>query len=224
MSVLIINGCAVLRCGLRHILKEEFRDIAVEESGTLHEALRKTPTHLWTLAILCLGNTEDNLYAMYKIRELRPDVRFLLLGGGTPGNIARALKLGASGYLPLEASRIELIRAVRSIRAGRIHVSGCIREQVEATLRQLTANPHPKLLSLRERQVKEGLAAGMHEGEIAAELNLSAKTVSTYKRRLLDKLGLRSTADLVRMTVSDYQVLQTGPDRCRKLLTTQIQN
>jgi DNA-binding NarL/FixJ family response regulator len=110
---------------------------------------------------------------------------------------ARSLQLGAAGYISKSAGRTDLLKAVRNVLGGKKHFDGLIRQGVaNEESGALDAN-----LSAQEHRVLLALAAGRRTGEIAAELNLSGKTISTYKRRVLNKLGLQSTADLVRYVI-----------------------
>jgi two-component system, NarL family, invasion response regulator UvrY len=132
--------------------------------------LREVCVHRPQTSVLVLGMHPDSLYA------------------------ARSLQLGASGYISKSSGRFDLLKAVGSVLEGNKYFSESGRRGVD--------NPGPAALhanlSAQEYKVLLALAAGGRTGEVAAELNLSGKTVSTYKRRILNKLDLNSTADLVR--------------------------
>jgi DNA-binding NarL/FixJ family response regulator len=110
---------------------------------------------------------------------------------------ARCLQLGASGYISKSSGRSDLLKAVAHVLDGKKHFSESVRREARS---QRSAGLHADL-SAQEYKVLLALAAGRRTGEVAAELNLSAKTVSTYKRRVLNKLGLESTAGLVRYVI-----------------------
>jgi DNA-binding NarL/FixJ family response regulator len=110
---------------------------------------------------------------------------------------ARCLQLGAAGYISKSSGRSDLLKAVGDVLDGKKHFSESVRREARS---QRSAGLHADL-SAQEYKVLLALAAGRRTGEVAAELNLSAKTVSTYKRRVLNKLGLESTAGLVRYVI-----------------------
>ena len=199
LSVLIVDDHSVVRCGLKQILKEACHEVTFGEAGTATEALRQASKRAWDLVILALRIAgEETFDTLCEIRRQHTEMKVLMFSMyRDPRYAARALQLGASGYLSKDASRTQLMQAVQNVLAGEQHVSPAMRPKL-AALQALAERPGPKALSRREEQVERALASGMLVGQIAAHLGLSVKTVSTYKRRILDKLGLNSTADLVR--------------------------
>ncbi|MCC6488185.1 MAG: response regulator transcription factor, partial [Candidatus Hydrogenedentes bacterium] len=136
------------------------------------------------------------------VRLEKPRLRVLVLSmHGESQYAARALKAGASGYLTKDAASAQLVGAIRKIAAGGVHISEAAAAQlVAAGAHAGEAAPHTRL-SNREFEVFRLLVEGLGPTEIADRLHLSVKTVSTHKTRILEKMGMDSTADLVRYAV-----------------------
>ncbi len=186
-SILIVDEHAVARLGLRRLLRKEFDGFRFGDAANLEAALRELVRRPWDLIILEIASSLH--HGLTLLEELRAGYSHipLLVVSIYPESKYKdhVIKLGASGYLCKTASRADLVKAVRASLIGK-------KTDFEAT-----APPPPAELSARERNVLQAIATGKRTGEIAAELNLSPKTVSTYRRRILDKLSLNSTADLV---------------------------
>jgi DNA-binding NarL/FixJ family response regulator len=147
-----------------------------------------------------LPDDEDALSVLREVRARRPQTAVLVLGAGSPSQDAtRSLQLGASGYISKSSGRSDLLKAVSNVLDGKKHFSESVRREARS---QKPAALHANL-SAQEYKVLLALAAGRRTGEVASDLNLSAKTVSTYKRRILNKLGLESTASLVRYVIDN---------------------
>jgi DNA-binding NarL/FixJ family response regulator len=143
-----------------------------------------------------LPDDDDGFSVLREICARPPQAAVLVLGMHPDSQYAaRCLQLGAAGYISKSFGRSDLLKAVGDVLDGKKHFS----ESVEARS-QRSAGLHADL-SAQEYKVLLALAAGRRTGEVAAELNLSAKTVSTYKRRVLNKLSLESTAGLVRYVI-----------------------
>jgi len=200
-SVLIVDDHLLIRFGLRQMLCQERRGFVFGEAQTSEEAetwLRKRHWDLVILAIALPGG--DGFSVLEEIRRRSGSTRTLVLGAySDPQHAIRARRGGASGYVCKNAGRADLLRAVNSVLAGEEYFQGPLSRR---TVTQ--EKPRRSRLSGRERGVMLAVAAGKRTGEIAAELQLSIKTVSTYKRRLLDKLQLHSTAELVRYAIDRH--------------------
>ncbi|MEW6689818.1 MAG: response regulator transcription factor, partial [Pseudomonadota bacterium] len=134
-----------------------------------------------------------------RLKAEKPALRLLVLSmHGEQQYAARALKAGASGYLTKDSASSQLVSAIRKIAAGGVHIS----EAAAASLVSAAKEPH-QALSDREFEVLRLLATGLSPTEIGERLHLSVKTVSTHKARLLEKLGLGSTAELVRYAMEN---------------------
>jgi DNA-binding NarL/FixJ family response regulator len=199
LSILIVDDHLLLRQGLRLVLSHEFRDLAFGEARTAEEAVAQIKAQPWRLVILDIGLPgKDGFYVLQEIRTRRPEAAVLILSMQADSMYAtRSLRLGAAGYVSKSAGRSTLLKAVKSVLEGKKYFSESIRRGVD--------NPRSTALdadlSAQEFKVLLAVAAGGRTSSIAAEWNVSAKTVSTYRRRVLNKLGLTSTADLVRYVI-----------------------
>jgi DNA-binding NarL/FixJ family response regulator len=198
-KVLIVDDHLLVRNGLKQVLSEEYRDIVFGEARTADEALAQLAKPAWDLVILDIGIPgKDGFYVLQEILLRRPQTRVLMLSiHAEPPYATCALQMGAAGYLCKDAGRSDLVKAVKNALARKMHFDESVRREV--------GGPAPGALhaslSAQEYKVLLSVAAGRRNGEVAAELKLSAKTVSTYKRRILNKLCIKSTADLVRYVI-----------------------
>jgi DNA-binding NarL/FixJ family response regulator len=142
------------------------------------------------------------LETMKQIRDSRPDLRVLVLSVHPEDHYAvRALRSGASGYLTKDHSPDELAAAIRRVNTGRKYVTAALAERLAVDLDPAPERPPHELLSNREFEVLLAIVSGKSIKEVAATKNLSPKTVSTYRTRILKKLDLSSNADLVRYAI-----------------------
>jgi two-component system invasion response regulator UvrY len=177
------------------VLSHEYGDIVFGEAGTAEEAQAQVKARPWDVVILDTGLSDDDSLSVLRESCARAQATVLMLGVHAESKFtATSLQLGAAGYISKSSGRSDLLKTVSSVLDGKKRLSESIRHNPNSP--SLHAN-----LSVRECKVLLALAAGRSVGEIAADLNLSGKTVSTYKRRLLNKLSLKSTADLVRYAI-----------------------
>ena len=200
MKVLIADDYATFRRGLKETLAEVFSKITFGEAKTTQETLEQVRCQDWDLVILdisMLGKSELDI--LDDLKRLRPKMPILLLSVHPEQQFARrALKAGAAGYLTKNSVLEELREAVRQVQAGGRYVSATLAEKLAADLREGADLPLHELLSDREFQVLRMIASGMAVKEIAEELSLSVKTVSTYRARILEKTGMKTNAELIR--------------------------
>jgi DNA-binding NarL/FixJ family response regulator len=199
MKILIADDHAVLRKGLRQILAEAYPDVQFGEAATTPETTACLAQHPWDLLLLDIfmpGRT--GLEVLHDVRARYPNLPVLVLSGAPEDQLAvRVLQAGASGYLNKQAAPENLTLAVRKVLTGGKYVSATLAESLAAKLSQ-TGRPLHETLSDREFEVMQLLLAGRSLKEIAAELSLSPKTVSTFHTRLREKLQVRSDVELVR--------------------------
>jgi DNA-binding NarL/FixJ family response regulator len=203
LSVLIADNHWLLRYGVKQLLAEEFRGIAFGEARTKTEVLEELGKRAWQAVSLELDIPgARGLEILEEILRRQPDARVLVLTVHPKSQYAsKALNLGALAYLTTDSPRVELLNAFRRVLAGERYI-GRSRESVPAVM-PVGPSLHESL-SPREFEVMLALSVGKRPGEIAIELNRSIKTISTYKRRILEKMQLHNTADLVRYTI-DHQ-------------------
>lgn len=202
IRLLVADDHPIFRDGLRRLVEscDDLRIVAEASNGQ-------------DVAGLCAGGTIDVILLdismpgpgfIETVRILQaccPAVRILVLSFHPEAHYAiRALRAGAAGYLTKERSSEELVKAIRQVHAGRRYVTDTLAETLAA---ELTDGQEPSVdtLSDREHEVLLLLGAGTTVGEAAVELGLSPKTVSTYRTRILEKLRLSSTAELIRYAV-----------------------
>ena len=200
MRILIVDDHAVVRRGLREILVEEFPGVHVGEAASVAEAVGMTRAGRWDLVILDLNLPGGSgLDALKEIKQLQPRLPVLVLSIYPEDQYAvRVLEAGASGYLTKEMAPAGLVEAARKSIAGGRYVSPALAERLALRLAPGRRDAPHETLSDREFQVLRMIASGRTVGQIAQELGLSVKTVSTYRTRLPDKMGLKNNAELTR--------------------------
>jgi two-component system invasion response regulator UvrY len=200
MRVLIADDHAVFRRGLKETLGEAFPRVTFGEAKSALETLENVRLRDWDIVILDISMPgKSGLDILNDLKRLRPRLPILLLSMHPEEQYARrALKAGASGYLTKESVPEELKLAVRKIVAGGRYVSATLAEKLASDLGKGVDVPVHELLSDREFQVLRMIASGMTVKQIGDEIGLSVKTVSTYRARILEKVGLRTTGELIR--------------------------
>lgn len=208
MKFLIVDDHAVFRRGMKETLKEAFAQATFGEARTASEALEHVRIGNWDIVILDISLPgKSGLDILDEVHGLRPRLPILLMSVHPEEQYARrALKSGASGYLTKESVPEELKTAVRKIVGGGKYVSATLAEKLAVDLRNGAETPAHELLSSREFQVLTMLASGKTVKEIANEIALSVKTVSTYRARILEKTGLRTNAELIRYALQNRLV------------------
>ena len=199
IRVLIVDDHAVVREGLKRIL--ELRgDIAVTgEAGTSDETLSKIRSNTFDIVVLDLALGRDHGIEVLKhIRSEQPKLPVLILSMQPEEHYAaRMLKAGAAGYLSKESAPAELVNAVIKVSSGGRYVSPAIAERMAFEIGTPTSDKPHERLSDREFQIFQMIATGKGLTEIANELGVSVKTVSTHRTRILAKLGIKNNAELV---------------------------
>lgn len=200
IRLLIADDHPIVRAGLRRIAEEDRSISVTAEASSGDEALAalgKTAVDVVLLDVSMPGAPFTETLA--RMREDHPSVRVLVLSAHPEDQWAiRALRGGASGYLTKDHSPEQLVEAVRRVHRGGRYVSAALAERLAVNLGSHSRGVPHELLSDREFEVLRRLGTGRSVKEVGAELRLSPKTVSTYRTRLLEKMQLTSTADLVR--------------------------
>ena len=208
LKVLIADDHPVVRQGLRQIITEAPDMVVAGEAADGREALGKAKTGDYDVLLLDISMPyQSGVDVVSRLRKERPALPVLMLSVHPEEQYAvRALRAGASGYLTKESAPEELVAAIRKVSTGGKYVSASLAEHL-ASLVQGDGEPLPhETLSNREYQVMCLIAAGMTVSEAARELSLSAKTISTYRARILEKLSLRTNADLIRYATANQLV------------------
>jgi two-component system invasion response regulator UvrY len=200
MRILIADDHAMFRRGLRETLAEAFPRVIFGEAKTAAETVEFVRRQHWDVVILDISMPgKSGLDILDDVKRLRPGTPVLLLTMHPEQQYAkRALKAGAAGYLTKDSVPDELKSAIKRIAAGGRYVSATLAEKLAVDLRHGADVPLHDLLSDREFQVLRMLASGKTVKEMAEELSLSVKTVSTYRGRILEKTGMKTNAELIR--------------------------
>ncbi len=195
--VLIADDHALFRAGLRQFLVQSLPGAEIGESASGTETLTCLQRGEWDLLVLDINMPDrSGLDILRHVRSGHPETRVLVLSGYPERQYAlNVLRAGASGYIAKDCAPEELLKAVRMVLQGRRYVSESLAELLLLDLDQADKPLH-SLLSDREFQIFGKLAAGHGVSEIGRELCLSVKTVSTYRTRILEKMRMKSNADL----------------------------
>ena len=208
IKILIVDDHSVVREGLKQIISGN-TDMAVEgEARNGDEALDKIKQHSYSVVILDIAMPGKNSFdTMKEIRLAQPHLPVLILSMYPEDQYAvRFFRAGASGYLTKKSAPEELVNAIRTVAKGRKYVSPALAEALVIDLDTQTGRPLHEALSDRELQVLLMMASGRTAGDIAEELSLSGKTVSTYRSRILEKLHLKNTAELINYAIQNRLV------------------
>ncbi|MEZ6233505.1 MAG: response regulator transcription factor [Phycisphaerales bacterium] len=213
--VVIVDDHAMVRSGLRMLINAQ-RDIeVVGEAGTLGEAIDvvdRVGPDVVTLDLSLPGGT--SAAGIDRLRAAAPEARILVVTmHDDPAFVRTAIAMGASGYVAKSAADTELVSAIRAVAAGRVFVDVQSARSIGGVLdradREGGVAPIDSL-SQREREVFEAVARGHTSQAVADRLGLSVKTIESYRARVMQKLGLRSRADVVRLAI-DCGVLNADP-------------
>jgi len=202
MRVLIADDHAIVRKGLRQIA-EESRKIEVGEASNGQEALDKVRGERWDALVLDINMPgRHGLDVLQSVRDIQPGLPVLVLSVHPEDQYAmRVLRAGAAGYMNKDAAPDELVLALQKVVGGGKYISQQLAERLAFDVSSDNDKlPHEKL-SDREYRVLLMIGEGKSVGQIALELSLSVKTVSTYRTRLLEKMNLHNNADMIRYVI-----------------------
>ena len=207
-TTLIADQCPIFRAGLQELLLQTGEITSVDVAGDSEELLKKVKQNTYDILVMDIAmHGEHALDMLRQLRAISPQTRILAMGNHREGQEAvRTLRLGASGYLAKESTRKELKKAVGKVLTGRKYVSPELAEKLASLLEFNSGKPLEYTLSDREYQVMCMLASGRTVKEVAAELTLSAKTVSTHRHHILEKMQLKNTAQLIHYAVKHHLV------------------
>jgi two-component system invasion response regulator UvrY len=205
IEICIIDDHAIVREGLKQIL-EDIEDIKVTgEASKASEFFLKLRTQEWSVIVLDLSLPgRDGLEILREIKIRNKNIRVLVLTMHSEEQYAiRAFKAGASGFLNKDSAPTELVNAIRKVAKGEKYLSPQLAEKLVDNLSFNESDNQREELSDREFSVLKKLGAGTSITEIADELLLSVKTVSTYRSRILEKLHLSNNADIIRYVINN---------------------
>jgi two-component system, NarL family, invasion response regulator UvrY len=209
IRVMIVDDHAILRAGVREMLQDEEDISVVGEAGSAEETLQLlangTEVDVVILDVTLPG--QSGLDLLKTLRRDRPELQILVLSMHPERSFAvRLMRAGANGYVPKMIVPDELIRAVRAVGAGRRYITPIVAELLASGAASEEDGPLHNRLSERELQVFTRIARGVSPAVMANELGLSVKTVSTYRARILEKMGMRSNAEIAAYAVRNQLV------------------
>jgi len=208
LKVLIADDHALIREGMKKILKAAQEISVVREAQNAREVIEEVKKGDLDVVILDISLPgKSGLELLKDLKQYYPKLPVLILSMHPEDRFAvRALKAGASGYVTKESAVDDLINAIRKVVQGRKYVSPALAEKLAFDLETDTGKPLHEGLSDREYQVMCLIAAGRSVRQIAAELFLSMSTVNTYRARILEKMNMKTDAELIRYAVQNQLI------------------
>jgi DNA-binding NarL/FixJ family response regulator len=197
--ILLVDDHPIVRQGIKQVLTGAFEPALVGEAANAEEGLSEVRSTQWDVMVLDLTLPGlSGLDLLKDLRRERPALPVLVLSMHPADQFARrALNAGASGYLTKDSPPTELVKAVSELMAGRRYMNAAVVEElVSGEQTAPTSRPH-EMLSDREYQVLRMIASGLTVSQVATRLSLSVKTISTYRSRVLDKMNMKTTAELM---------------------------
>jgi two-component system, NarL family, invasion response regulator UvrY len=200
LKVLIADDHAIVRRGLKQVILEEYPSATIGEASDAEDLLKEVIGQDWNIVICDMNMPgRSGLDALNQIKQAAPQLPVLIMSMYPEDQYAlRVLKAGASGYLEKDTIHDNIIKAIQTLQLGKKFITPSIAEKLAATLGQDSSQQAHETLSDREFDVFKLLASGKSVSEIAAQLSLSATTVSTYRSRIMEKMGIQSNAGLTR--------------------------
>lgn len=211
IKLLVADDHAIVRKGIEQIISETDDITVADEAQNGQEVLEKVRKNHYDMALLDISMPgRDGLDILKELRSLHPKLSVLMLSMYPEEQYAvRALRSGAAGYLTKESAPDELITAIRKVFSGGKYVSASLAEKLADNLTGKPANPQTQgralheFLSDRELQIMGMIASGKALTDVADELSLSVKTISTYRNRVLKKMHMKSNAEIVRYCIEN---------------------
>jgi DNA-binding NarL/FixJ family response regulator len=203
LRVIIADDHPVVQKGLKEIIEEHFDDVEIDISSKGYDLLNKINNNDYDIVLLDISLPDINgLEVLREIKKKKRKIFVLMLSMYPEEQYAvRTLKAGANGYLTKKSASDELVLAVKKILSGRKYVSPAFAEKMMLDFESDTQTPPHENLSDRELQVLCMIGKGKAVKEIAGELHLSSNTVRTYRTRILEKIGVKGTSELIHYAI-----------------------
>ncbi|HQU49079.1 MAG TPA: response regulator transcription factor [Casimicrobiaceae bacterium] len=198
IRILIADDHAIVRAGLRQFIADQTDMSVAGEAATGAETVSLVRAEPYDVVLLDISMPDRNgVDTLKQLKQIRPEMPVLMLSAHAEEQYAvNLLRAGAAGYVGKDSASAQLVSAIRTVARGRKYVSPDLAQQLADGLAGDGDEPLHARLSQREFQIFCKLAAGMPVSKIANELFLSVKTVSTYRSRVLEKMGMKTNADL----------------------------
>ena len=208
IKVILADDHNIMRAGLKSLLESSKKVEVVAEANNGRETVSLARKLKPDIVVMDVAMPDMNgVEATRKLAQLVPDVRVLALSGHSEGTFVKGmLEAGAKGYLLKDAATTELLTAIITISKGRIYVSPSVTDTLVGDYLQRVKGeigPDSLILSAREREVLQLVSEGKSSSQIASTLHLSDRTIETHRRRIMDKLGVRSIAELTKYAIRE---------------------
>ncbi len=205
IRILIADDHAIVRRGMKQILLEQYPSADIAEAGDAETLVAKVVEGGWDIVITDMNMPgRSGLDALHQIKQIDPALPVLIMSMYPEDQYAlRVIKAGASGYLGKETIHDNLVNAIETVRKGKRFITPSIAEKLADAIDTAKKSESHELLSDREFDVFKLLANGKSVTDIATQLSLSATTVSTYRSRILEKMQMKSNAELARYAVEN---------------------
>jgi DNA-binding NarL/FixJ family response regulator len=206
--IVIADDHAIVREGLKQVLTQAGDLTVIAEAQNGREVLERVRELEFDVLLLDMSMPgKSGIELIKQVHAEKPRLRILVLSMHEEQQYAvRALKAGAAGYLTKESASDLLVKAIRKVAAGGAYITPEVAEQFALGAMAEGSGPRHAVLSDREYQVFEMLAAGVSINDIADRLNLSAKTVSTHKARIMQKMNMTNPTELIRYAINHHLI------------------
>lgn len=209
IRILIADDHAIVRAGLKQFITDEPDMEVAGEASTGSQVITMVRNEDWDLVLLDISMPEQNgIDTLKRIKQIKPELPVLILSGFSEQQYAvNLMRAGASGYMNKESAPKELVAAVRAVARGQKYISEALAQILANDLSD--GQDHTPLhtnLSTREFQIFCRLAAGASVSAIADQINLSVKTVSTYRSRVLEKMNMKTNAELTYYAIKNQLI------------------
>jgi two-component system, NarL family, invasion response regulator UvrY len=206
IKILVLDDHEIFLKGLKQVIAENTEIVMTHEARTGPEALDKIKKKDFDLVLLDIS-TPEMINILRELKTLKPGLPILVLGLYPDEQYAtQAFKLGASGYLTRACTSRELVTAIKKVSHGTKYINSSLAQRMIFGLGQDNQTVPNKTLSERENQVMYLIAQGKTNKEMAGYLSVSAKTVSTYRARILEKMNLKNNSELIRYVLTNNPV------------------
>lgn len=208
IRILIVDDHVIIRQGLKQILADAFSKAVFGEANNGAEALEQIGKNPWDVVLLDITMPgKGGLDVLHQVVNAQPNLAVLVLSMHPEDQYAvRVLKAGAAGYLTKNTASEEVVSAVKKVLTGGKYVSAALAEELAANLIAPASKAPHEILSDREYQVMRLIALGKSVKEIGFDLSLSVKTISTYRTRIMEKMKLKTNADIIRYAMHEKLV------------------
>ncbi len=208
IKILIADDHPIVRKGLKEIIEETSDMKVIDEASTGQEVLEKVFKTEFDVVLLDISMPgKSGLDILKELKNHRSKLTVLVLSMHPEEQYAvQVFKAGASGYLTKESAPDELLQALRKVSKGGKYVSSSLAEKLAYALEKDVEKAPHEILSAREYEVMRKIASGKTVTDIARELFLSPKTISTYRTRILEKMNMKNNAELIRYAIKNHLV------------------